>query len=209
MWQLGLGPAHPAPTECHTRYGGFRASGSREFDGVLDHIADDVVAGRPPPPGLSHSFIVFIPKGEVHEDDAMTARIPSQLRPISLVQCSAQLIVAAADQALSRYAARTVCGQQRGFIPGRSSLDDVVELGGGMVKHSMAADTMPGGLLSDFDRAFPSLSHAWLFRVLRRMLIPSGLLRIVEALYTVFPTTILFCGQEAANFSATSGIKQL
>lgn len=34
-----------------------------ELDRVLDQIADDVVAGRPPPPGLNESYTVFIPKG--------------------------------------------------------------------------------------------------------------------------------------------------
>lgn len=73
-----------------------------ELDGVLDAIAANLAAGQPPPPWLNERFVVTLPKGEYHEDDARTARTPRQLRPITLVQCSAKLNAAAANQALSR-----------------------------------------------------------------------------------------------------------
>lgn len=60
-----------------------------------------------------------------------------------------------------------------------------------MLEHSTAVDTLPGGLLLDFASVFPSLSHEWLFRVLRVMLIPEALLRIVAALYDNFTTTMM------------------
>lgn len=70
------------------------------------------------------------------------------------------------------------------------------------------SSSLAGGRLLDFPSSFPSLSHAWLFSVLRAMLVPADLLRIVEALYTDFTRTILFCGQEVAAFPIASGIRQ-
>lgn len=91
---------------------------------------------------------------------------------------------------------------------GRSILDDVMELEGGMFEHTVATEALPGGLLLDLASAFPSLSHAWLFRVLRAVLIPADLFRIIPPLHEKITTTILCCGQEVATFPVTSGIEQ-
>lgn len=90
------------------------------------------------------------------------------------MHCGAKLIAAAVSQAFLQYVARTVCGQQRGFIPGRSILNIVVELEGGMLQHNMAVETLPGGLLLDFASAFPSLAHEWIFSTLRSLDIPTA-----------------------------------
>lgn len=182
-------------------------AGEAELDDVLDRIADELAAGRSPPEGSQDSYIVFIPKGEHHDDEERLVRVPAQLRPMTLMQCSAKLTAAAANQALSQWVVRTVCGQQRGFVPGRSILDNIVELEGGMLEHSMAVGTLVGGWLLDFASAFPSVSHAWLFTVLPHMRIPAALLRIIRALYTDFSTTAFFCGQPVAVFPITTGIK--
>lgn len=145
---------HRGPTASHARWGGLREA---ELDDVFDRKADELAAGRPPPEGFHDSYIVFIPNREHHDDEERSARVPAQLRPITLLQCSAKLIAAA--EGMSQYVARTVRSQQRGFVPCRSTLDNIAELEGGMIEHSTALGTLPGGLLLDFASALPSPSH--------------------------------------------------
>lgn len=106
------------------------------------------------------------PRGEL---SAVAARLGRSAPGPDGVPC--QLWGLGANQALPKYAVMTVCGQQRGFVPGRSILDDVVELEGSMLEHSMAVGTLLGGLFLD-SSAFPSLAHSWLFKVPRSMNFP-------------------------------------
>lgn len=72
----------------------------------------------------------------------------------------------------------------------------------------MAVGALAGVLPLDFASAFPSLSHAWLLRVLHHMRSPIALLRDIGALYAGFATTVSFCEQPIATFPVTNGIKQ-
>lgn len=75
-------------------------------------------------------------------------------------------------------------GMREGFVRGRSILDHVLELEGGMYEHSKGAPNLQGGLLLDFASIFPFISHAWLFRLPRHMRMPGALYDIIVALYT-------------------------
>lgn len=149
---------------------------------------------------LQRQLHSFLPKGEYQAGVVRLARKLAQLRPITLMQCSAKLIAAEASKALARYVATTVCGQQREFMNWRSISDNVVELGDGMVEHSMAVDTWPGTLLLVFASAFPSLARVWLFHVLRSLPIPSALLCITNAIYTDVATTLFVLQTSVGDF---------
>lgn len=77
------------------------------------------------------------------------ASAAKQLRPIKLLQPSAKLLVEAENYDLSQYGACIACGEQWGLLPGSSIAENMVELQGVLMEHSMGAGV--GGL--------PALSH--------------------------------------------------
>lgn len=86
--------------------------------------------------------------------------------------------------------------------------DTVLELERSMHELSISIGTLPGRLLTDVASPIPSLSHVWLFCVLRRMSTLEPLLSIAIALYNQFTPTISFNCQAPSTFPTTSGIKQ-
>ena len=64
-----------------------------------------------------------------------------------------------------------VSPMQRGFLPGRSLIHNVVEVDTAMRMVSLTAEA-PGALFFDFAAAFPSLAHDYLHAVLAHLGLP-------------------------------------
>ena len=70
---------------------------------------------------------------------------------------------------------------QRGFLPGRSLLANVVDVDEGAMEVSLTQER--GALfLFDFRAAFPSVSHRYVFAVLSHLGIPAGIMRFLRSL---------------------------
>jgi hypothetical protein len=118
------------------------------------------------------------------------------------------LLAAAINRPLAKLAAATVLGQQRGFIRGRGLADNLIEIEELMLKAGQFYATHYGTILVDIKAAFPSLSHKWLFTVLRKMDVPARLRVALRELYNNCQSLILFGGSAAEHIKIAAGIKQ-
>jgi hypothetical protein len=95
----------------------------------------------------------------------------------------AKLIAAAINCPLSALAARTVVGQQRGFVKGRCLIDNILEVDDFLVRAAKYYRDKHGLALLDIRAAFPSLRQQWMFFVLSDMQIPPFILKAIQMLY--------------------------
>jgi hypothetical protein len=77
--------------------------------------------------------------------------------------------------------AQAISPMQRGFLPGRSMLQNVVEVDGEMRAASLLAER-PGAVFFDFAAAFPSLAHDYMLDVLESLQLPLQFRRFVSNL---------------------------
>ncbi len=88
---------------------------------------------------------------------------PATTRPISLPNTDNKYFALALNRPLAEAATVTVHPRQRGFVQGRSLIDNVLEIEGFGQSHATAEADNPAIILFDIMAAFPSLSHHWLF----------------------------------------------
>ena len=82
---------------------------------------------------------------------------------------------------------RGACPLQRGFVPGRQLLENVVDLDAFGRAHGMSSVAGDPAVMAfwDFAAAFPSLAHRWLMLVSAACGLPAGMLLLLEAMYSV------------------------
>jgi hypothetical protein len=168
----------------------------------------DVLSDKPMPCQFNESFLIFLPKGEVDADSFHTARTPDTTRPLNWSNTMAKLVAAAINCSLSALAARTVVGQQRGFVKGRCLVDNVIEVDDFLIRAAKYYRDKHGFVLLDIRAAFPSLRQQWMFYVLSEMQIPAFTLNAIKLLYTNCKADILFNGDIYDGIHITAGIKQ-
>ena len=74
--------------------------------------------------------------------------------------------------------------QQRGFMNGRNILDNVIELDYHHIKNTSQNKKNGGTVLFDFNAAFPSVSHKYMWATLEHLGIPHEFVRACKTLYT-------------------------
>lgn len=124
----------------------------------------------------------MIPKKLAPGATAYVAR-PGEHRPWTLANTAQKLVLNAVDTALSAVAAHIVHEAQTGFVRGRSMLANFPRLEGAIEEHAFDPRDEAGIFLVDVASTFPSIGHAWLWRVLRTLRIRPQSLRFVCALY--------------------------
>ena len=172
------------------------------------HAFDSFISGAVLPPTFNFCNLAFIPKGEDINDDIIVARAPSSTRPISLSNTDNKYFALAINRPLAEVAKIAVHPRQRGFVQGRSLVDNVLEVEGFAQSYTIADAENPAIFLFDVMAAFPSLSHQWLFVVLAKMRIPKGIIRALKALYADCSATIVLGGRRLRSFNMLSGIRQ-
>ena len=86
-----------------------------------------LMSGLMMPVGFNFSLVVFVPKGE-EPDELSIVREPCNTRPLSLKSCDNKVICAVVNFAIRTPLATHACPVQRGFIPGRQLVSNVVDL---------------------------------------------------------------------------------
>ena len=130
---------------------------------------------------------IFILKGEEEIDDREIIRSPESTRPIGMKNKDNTTISAVTNNSLKFDIARDACSTQRGFLPGRNFVNNIVDLDA--VARIYASDSSlfhPVLAFWDFGSAFPSLIHAWLFIILRVIGLPDGAYNIKDEEKTSF-----------------------
>ncbi len=99
--------------------------------------------------------------------------------------------------------------RQRGFIKGRLGVDHIMDIEvwafGLAMQGSAARATM---ILLDMEAAFPSLSHSFLGKCLRRFGADHPVISVILDLCTGAATTLLVSGKEFDGFPIACGVRQ-
>ena len=150
---------------------------------------------------------VFIPKKVAHMANGVGYHKPGEVRPLSIVNTDNRLMANAMRLRIEPLLAQAISPMQRGFLPGRSMLHNVVEVDAGMRAASLRTDTA-GAVFFDFAAAFPSLAHEYMLDVLRSLQVPPEVIRFVANLYTGNGCKIAAAGALYDGFCVRAGIRQ-
>jgi hypothetical protein len=132
---------------------------------------------------------------------------PADTRPINMVDTSSRLLASAARLRWEGHLERWLCPEQRGFLPNRSLLANVVDLEDEAMQTSLR-ESEGAIFLLDFAAAFPSVSQQFLRAALRHVGFPPAALRFVDALYYKNGCRIQVKGSNFDGFAMTGGIRQ-
>lgn len=163
--------------------------------------------GETVPAWFNAATVILIPKKLPPGATAYAAK-PGEYRPLTLANTAQKSIAKAVDATLSKIAASTVHEAQTGFVRDRSMLNNVLRLEGA-VEYAYDPRDEAGIFLFDVAAAFPSISHAWLWQVLRTMRLRLGVLRVATSLYSGAAVRIAWGGRVSASaLPVRSGVNQ-
>ena len=128
-------------------------------------------------------------------------------RPLSIVDTANRLIASAYRLRWEPHLASWVSPLQRGFLPGRSLLANVVDVETAAITAALT-DKEPAILLFDIAAAFPSLSQRFMQAVLAHIGLPRAALQVVASLYDGGRCVITAGGTRHPGFSLGAGIRQ-
>ena len=156
---------------------------------------------------FNSASMVFIPKKTAHEANGIRYHLPGEVRPLSLMNTDNRLMANAYRLRVEPLLDKIVSPAQRGFLPGRSMLQNVVEIDSDMRAASLQAE-QPGAVFFDFAAAFPSLAHDFMEDVLEFLELPLPFRLFVSNLYFGNGCKISAGGELHEGFSIRSGIRQ-
>ncbi len=151
--------------------------------------------------------MVFIPKKLDREFQGARYNEPGEVRPLSIVNTDNRLMANAVRLRAEPLLAKAISPAQRGFLPGRSMLHNVLELDGEMRAASLQAER-PAAVFFDFAAAFPSLAHDFMFEVLDHLRLPMQFRTFITNLYLGNGCRIAAASDSHEGFSIRSGICQ-
>ena len=150
---------------------------------ILD-ITHGMIEGRlRPDDDFNLAFLICLPKGagEKFLDGAFGFE-PSSTRPLSVVDASNRIIASVFRVALERCAASWVSKAQRGFLPGRQMLRNILDVD--FAAQKISVKTTKGAiLLFDFKSAFPSMCHDFIWDALLGIGLPQQYIKALKMFY--------------------------
>ena len=194
----------------------------------LGHLAEDVLMGAlldltsaappgdlasfldPPDPHEAYnaSFMVLLPKSPAGTTaTGMEYFRPEDTRPLNIVNVDNRLLCNAVRYCLEGILPTAAEPEQRGFIPGRSLLANVVDIDEEMAHQALRSE-VGAAIFFDFKAAFPSVAHQFLRLVLQAAGLPAGILRFVDHLYSNNFCSISLGGRIFRGFELQAGIRQ-
>ena len=217
-WTLTVDNVLEALHRCHETapgpdgipYGAFKKLGkyaaSFLFDAAEDLQDPDMQAAVPP--DFNYAFLCCLPKVASRTDATHgDVHAPSRTRPLSVVDTDNRLIANAYRLLLEPVVNKFVSEMQRGFLPDRSMLANVIDVDLQAMRISLQH---PRGavVLFDFASAFPSLSQEYMWQVLEHVGIPACIVDAIQKLYENNKHFIKVKSGVFPSFTATSGVRQ-
>ena len=163
-------------------------------------------------PDEAHPFnlgtLVCLPKKPVaHHHEVGDVYTPGGIRPFSIVDNFNRILANAFRHRWEPHLAQWISPAQRGFLPGRSILANVVDIEEAFVLAALQEDES-AVFLFDFAAAFPPVSQDFFLRALERIGLPPHALHAIRALYDNNRCRPAFGGQLWGGFQQEVGIRQ-
>ena len=179
---------HSAPGPDGIPYAGWKAAGKKGAETLLA-VSRALQAGQLPPRGFNAQLAIFVPKDVAAPDPDPTSldRQPADTRPLSLKNSDAKLVTSVTNRKVRKVLAKRACSVQRGFVPGRQLLNNVIDMDAAGRAYGIPAKSVAPGLpciaLFDFAAAFPSIAHVWIWAAIGALGLPGGLVDLLKAVY--------------------------
>ena len=134
-------------------------------------------------------------------------RLIKNWRPISLINVDVKIASKAITRRLEQILPNLIHPNQNGFIKGRSIVDGVRTIED--VLEFAQFTNCPGVLLAvDFEKAFDSLNHTFLFKVLKKFNFGTYFLQWIKTFYTDISSCVLNNGFTSDLFPVRCGVRQ-
>jgi len=179
--------------------------GSTVLYEVLNTLRDP--NGTTPPPNFNEAFLYLLPKKPLSEVDDMPAYGAADTRPLSVCNTDNRLLSGFLRWELEESLNKWICVAQRGFLPNRWMLDNVLDVDC-VAQRACLKGSWGALLLFDFHAAFPSLAHDCIFKVLRSIGISQGHLAAIQRLYQNVSHTLVHNGGLYPSFTLLGGVRQ-
>ena len=174
---------------------------------AVEHLHDDRTK-HSLPYLFNEAFLACLPKKPSGTDECHgTFYDAKSTRPLSIVNTDNRLMAASLRCVFEPIAMEFVSAMQRGFVRNRSILMNVLDIDFESMKVSLKHSR--GALvLFDFEAAFPSLSHEYLFETLSHIGVPTDTLAALKCFYINNVHTLRVKGQSFPSVVSKSGIRQ-
>ena len=156
-------------------------------------------SGDPPPKDFNLGLGVFIPK--------VLDNTPENTRPIAMTNTDNRLLAKTVASYILPSLAETLSVNQSAIIPGRDITDNIQAVTSAFYA-SLSKRSQMAILLTDFTKAFDSLHHSFLLKVLKKMEFPSFFVTLVQSLLSdvgIIPTC---CPGREVVIPVGQGVKQ-
>ena len=161
----------------------------------------------PPPEDFNWAFLVCLPKKATRTNpDGTEVYDAGGTCPLSVVDASNRILTNVFRAVLEKRAAAWVSESQRGFLPGRSMIRNVVDIDFAAQNISLKSRAR-AILLYDFRAASPSISHEFMWDVLDAIGIHHQFIRAIKMFYTDNWNQIRVQGELFDSVNVRSGIR--
>ena len=144
-------------------------------------------------------FLPKLPEGQVGE--------ASEVRPINVTNRENRIHANAVRFRSEEVMNSRVTSMQKGFLPGRSMLQNIIEVDFAMQQVSLEQEDGVA-IFYDFAAAFPSVAHGFLLEVLAAIGLPPQILAFISNLYVRNVCSLIVGGHRVAGFEMQCGIRQ-
>jgi len=151
----------------------------------------------------SHNEAVII----LLEKKGKDKRFIGNLRPISLSNCDIKIITKALTKRMNQYLPNMLDPQQTAYIPGRQVHDNLRALS--LIKDVCVNKNIDAYLVSlDAKKAFDSVDHKFIFKVLEKYGVNQSFINVVKLLYKDLSSRVQINGYLSKSFPILRGVKQ-
>ena len=160
-----------------------------------------------PPPYFNQAWLCMLPKKPKLVDHRGDIYSPENLRPLSIVSTFNRIIANAMRRKLAARLEEIIGPTQKGFMKGRSILDNVIEVDIANMRVTLT-EGQGGLVLFDFNAAFPSVSHDYMWEILGHTGAPTEFIRACRHLYVKNHHKLRAHGVVYESVDVKSGVRQ-
>ena len=159
-------------------------------------------------PGFNESLLIFLPKKAVGQtEDGDDVFEPGGVRPLNITKTDNRLLASAVRLVLEPVLGPLITEDQRGFIPGRSMISNLLDVDEAMVIEAARGEGSVA-FFFDFAAAFPSIEHTLLHEYFGSLGWPPWILRFIRCLYWRNFCQLSLGGTRQTGFEISRGIRQ-
>ena len=151
---------------------------------IFKRLVNDIIDGTVTlDDEFNYAFLCCIPKTtDERTSDGQPIHSAVGTRPLSIVDAANRIVAAILNASLERCVAQRISAMQRGFIPGRQMLMNIIDID--TAAQIISLKSKRGAIiLLEFRAAFPSMGHEFMWDTLKAAGIPDEFIAAIQSLY--------------------------